>query len=237
MNTDESTAGSRSRFSYHGDDDPGEGGVSVARPKGNGLRTATSASTPGVPGPDEPLLDISELARTVGMRYRHVFDFPPGRIPELTTVGPTRGEIRMTNTGAALILRGEVKSTVQLECSRCLNPIDEVLDADIEEDFDLVATHDAYRQEEVQAVDEDTPAAVIEGNVLNVADLLRQSLLLAAPLQPLCREDCPGIDHESYLGLEPEFPEASEEPVAETPLKHLAELLEARRKASGGEGE
>ena len=240
--TDGTTAG-RSRFTYHGeeDGDPGEGGVIAARPPASRNGSASARSTPpgtvpGIPGPAEPLLDISELARTVGMRYRHRIDFPADTIPGVETSAPTVGEIRLTNTGAVLLLRGEVTATLRLECSRCLTLTDEPVEATIEEEFALVASNAAYKQDEVHAVDEDTPAAVIDKNILNVADLLRQELLLSAPFQPLCREDCPGIAHESYLGPDVVLAEVSDvlPPVAvENPLRRLAELLEEKRRREG----
>jgi uncharacterized protein len=173
------------------------------------------------------------------MRYKHRFDFPAGRIEGVETSAPTVGELRLTNTGAVLLLRGEVKSTLRIECGRCLTPTDIPVETEIEEEFDLVAANDAFNHDEVKVVDEDTPAAVVEGNVLDLADLLRQDLLLAAPLQPLCREDCPGIEHESYLGLAPDVAEIAEGPAAvaiapDNPLKRLADMLEEKRRRESG---
>ena len=239
---DETVETRGSRFDYFGDE-PTEGGVTSvasepASPNARGRRDAVMARAhgAGVPGPDERLLDISELTRTVGMHYTHHFAFPAGALPEVETVAPTTGTLTLTNAGAALLLTGKVKATLGLECGRCLNPTEEPIETAIEEHFDLVTRNNAFNQEEVQAVDEDSPAAVISANILNVADLLRQNLLLASPLQPLCREDCPGIVLPGVtvtLASDPHFyPDPEEEaptPGGDNPLKHLAELLEARR--------
>jgi uncharacterized metal-binding protein YceD (DUF177 family) len=40
---------------------------------------------------------------------------------------------------------------------------------------------------------EDEVGRVFDGKVVQLDVLFRQAALLAAPLQPLCREDCPGI--------------------------------------------
>lgn len=65
---------SGSRFGYYGDE-PTEGGVTSVRPKnGAGMRPSSN----GIPGPEEKLLDISEITRTMGMHYRHQFRLPPG---------------------------------------------------------------------------------------------------------------------------------------------------------------
>nr|CAA9286330.1 hypothetical protein AVDCRST_MAG63-4014 [uncultured Armatimonadetes bacterium] len=206
-----------SRFAYHGDE-PEEGGV---RSVGSSPRGVA-----GAPGPAERLLDISELARTLGMRYTHRFHIPPYPEKDIDYAGPLEGEVTLTNTGALLLLRGHVAADLALECGRCLARTVQPVEAELEEEFDLVTAHNAFHQEEVQAVDEDSPASVIKGNVLDLGDLLRQNLLLAAPLQPLCSEECPGIP------LNEESAAAGDSGAGrgdDNPLRRLADLLAAQR--------
>lgn len=217
---------SASRFAYHGDDLALEGGVQAV-----GKRPGA-----GAPGPEERLLDISELARTVGMRYTHHFHIPPRAEDDLDLAAPLDGALTLTNTGGLLLLRGNVETTLRLECARCLAPVAQEVAADLEEEFDLVTARNAFHQEEVQAVDEDSPASVIQGNVLNLGELLRQNLLLAAPLQPLCREDCPGLDLSGRVRSADAAPEADAGTRGDNPLRHLAQLLEEKRRVENEKG-
>jgi uncharacterized metal-binding protein YceD (DUF177 family) len=224
--TEHDAGGGRSRFTYHGDE-PEEGGVTSVQPKGQ--RQAGRPASPGVPGPEERLLDISELVRNIGMRYTHRIGIPPGDLPDLPTATPITGQVTLTNTGALLLLKGHVATSLSMDCYRCLNPTVEAVEVELEEAFPLVAANNAYHQTEVQAVDEDAPAAVISGNILDLGDLLRQELTVASPPQPLCREDCPGL-------LKPEEIEPEPEPtVEETPtdtrksLEGLGALWAARQ--------
>jgi uncharacterized metal-binding protein YceD (DUF177 family) len=197
----------------------------------------------GAPGPEERLLDITEIVRNVGMRYRHVFRIPPFQLGDMDAAAPVEGELTLTNGGAALLLRGRAKTQLRMECTRCLTPTLQPVETELEEAFDLVASHDAFQQDEVHAVDDDTPASVISGNILDLGDLLRQNLLLAAPVQPLCREDCPGIDLSGREDAE-FIPEGTGSAAVEegpdeqpdNPLRHLAEMLKEkrRREENGG---
>lgn len=200
---------STSRFSYHTDDDPGEGGVTSVGPMG---RRGTSHTNNGIPGPAELLLDVSELARTLGMRYTHHFAIPADAIADLGAVTAVTGDVTLTNTGAALLLTGSVSATLSMECVRCLKPTQESVEAELEESFDLVAHHTAYSQDEVKAVDENIEASVIDGSILNLGDLLRQNLLLAAPLQPFCEGGCSNgisVPEEELLSTVPHTPLAA----------------------------
>ena len=125
------------------------------------------------------------------MRYTHEFRLPPTIQPDFTTTAPIIGEVTLTNAGGILHLHGNASTLILMECGRCLEPVEVPVSATIEENFDLVTTNNAYHQEEVKAVDEDTPAAVISGNVLDLADLLRQTLVLEAPYQPICPRRLP----------------------------------------------
>ncbi|MDX1932090.1 MAG: DUF177 domain-containing protein [Capsulimonadales bacterium] len=228
MRTEES---GRSRFGYYGDE-PTEGGVHTVEEKG---RAGGVRSTPGVPGPAARLLDISELVRHVGMRYTHRFALPPERQPDFVTTDPITGEITLTNAGGTLHLQGVASTALQTECSRCLSPMSVPVRAEIQENFDLVTTHNAYQQEEVQAVDEDPAAAVISGNVLDLGDLLRQNLILEAPWQPICRPDCPGVAPD-VITITPEddvHAPDHREPVPDThqPFRNLAALWEAKHRS------
>ena len=158
------------------------------------------------------------------MRYKHLFAVLPDPEldgPELQSPAPTKGHFTLSNTGAALLLRGKGEGSLHLNCSRCLAEFDQPVEFDLEEEFDLVTENGPFHQEEIRAVDANDTAPVVEGTVLDVGELLRQNLWLAAPLQPLCRPDCPG------LGGEP-APEPSE---SHRPLAALAALLEESDKA------
>ena len=234
----------RSRFaSFTSDEDePQEGGVHSVSPSAPSRKSGNNAHAPapgsrtsavGVPGPQEKLLDISELARTTGMHYTHKFSFPPGKQDEdLENVTPIIGQITLTNTGAILLLQGHVETTLRLEDSRTLEPLDQFVETELEEEFELVGKANAFKQDEVVAVDEDTPAAVVENNVLNVVELLRQNLLLAAPLQPVRDED--EIPLGAFVYIDPASVQAEEtgkETAADdssNPLRRLGELLQAK---------
>ena len=76
---------------------------------------------------------------------------------------------------------------------RCLDPVSRHLEVDVQE----LWTHqgrDAGRPapagEEAEETDE---LPRLEGDLLDLEPVLRDAVVLALPLQPLCRDDCPGL--------------------------------------------
>ena len=242
-------SGTRSRFAYHSELEPVEGGVSAVPAASDGGDTPGqntrkpgrgsngTASATGLPNPEDRLLDISEIARNVGQYYTHHFSLSHRAGDELDTETPITGEVTLTNSGAALILRGHAQTRLRLECGRCLRPVVEPVETDIEEEFDLVAEHSARSYaDEVRAVDEDETGSVIDGNVLDLGDLLRQYLLLAAPLTPHCHGGCVDVPMPESVGVflpaGAVAPPATLAPdaAADNPLRRLAELLAAKER-------
>ncbi len=137
--------------------------------------------------------DLTEVIRTPGMRQVYEIDEPPFVDQDVEYVSPVTGRISVTNTGTMLLVRGPMQMTISLECSRCLEPVRVPISTDLEEDFDLQVVDDPKHHDQQVRIVEEEIGQVFEGKTLQLDVLLRQSALLAAPLQPLCREDCPGI--------------------------------------------
>lgn len=161
--------------------------------------------------------DMAEVLRTPGMRQVLEINEPPYTDDDVEYVSPVRGRVTVTNTGTMLLVRGPIETTLAQECSRCLEPVRSPMHADLEEEFDLQVIDDAatHRDKAVQVVEEEV-GKVFEGQVLCMDVLIRQAALLAAPLQPLCRESCPGIVPQET---------AQENKYGNSPFGVLAQLL------------
>jgi len=76
-------------------------------------------------------------------------------------------------------VNGTAAATWQGECRRCLTPLTERM---------AVQVAELYQQ-----IPDDPEAYAIENDQINLLPMVRENLLLAVPLGPLCREDCPGF--------------------------------------------
>ncbi len=163
--------------------------------------------------------DLAEVIRTPGMRQVYDIHEPPFTDDDVEYVAPITGRITVTNTGTLLLVRGPIKTVIALECSRCLDPVRALIHADLEEEFDLNVVEEGVRHDkDVQVVEEEV-GRVFEGKALQLDVLIRQAALLNAPLQPLCRENCPGIPVQ-----ESQDPDA--EAVKNSPFHALSQLLQ-----------
>ena len=107
----------------------------------------------------------------------------------LTTAAEVNGRVR--RSGDEVELRGELHTTVESVCSRCLKPVALPIDAEFDERFVPAVSWRAEEQHELQ--EEDLNLAVFDGEAIELDDLIREEILLAMPSQVLCRADCRGL--------------------------------------------
>jgi len=105
-----------------------------------------------------------------------------------------RVEVFAEKTGADVVVHGHVKGALLAECSRCLGPATIAIDAELS----VLLTARGKGIRETADVDDLSPEEVdrefFSGDVIDLGSLVREHLLLEVPMQPLCREDCPGIE-------------------------------------------
>lgn len=89
-----------------------------------------------------------------------------------------------------IICSGEVLACWELECRRCLGPVRVPVAPGVTEVF-----------EAVPAEGETFP---LDGEVVDLAPMLREAVLLTLPLAPLCDDACEGPSASSYYRAAPE---------------------------------
>jgi uncharacterized protein len=88
-------------------------------------------------------------------------------------------------------LRGELATSVEVICARCLEPVTQ----DVKHSFELLYRPlgtDAGR-DELSVTDAEAEIGYYQGQGILLEDVLREQVLLALPLKITCREDCKGL--------------------------------------------
>lgn len=94
-------------------------------------------------------------------------------------------DLRLESVMDGVLVSGVVAAPVYGECGRCLAPVSDTLAVRIQELF-------VYPEASTDHDDEDEVAR-LEGDHLDLTSTLRDAVVLALPLTPLCREDCQGL--------------------------------------------
>jgi len=110
---------------------------------------------------------------------------------ELRLVEPAEVRGRVRNHGREVELHGKLNTKLEAMCDRCLQPVELAITTEFNERFVRAVSWAAEEQHELQA--EDLNVAVFDGEGIELDDLVREELLLAVPVNVLCRENCKGL--------------------------------------------
>ncbi|MDO8568287.1 MAG: DUF177 domain-containing protein [Dehalococcoidales bacterium] len=102
-----------------------------------------------------------------------------------------RGDIKLLRTNRSILVEGMLTTEVELVCSRCLSDFQRKLTLNIEEEF--VPTIDVHTGAPLLPPEDPVFFTIDERHVIDFTEAIRQYALLAVPMKPLCRENCPGL--------------------------------------------
>jgi uncharacterized protein len=137
--------------------------------------------------PRNPLvLDTRELGRRPGsMRpVQRSVPAPPGFALDIIGVpegSPVELDLRLEAVMEGVLVSGYARARIAGECARCLEPVSSEVEAEICELY-------AYPGHE-----SDDDIGRLEGDFINFEPQLRDAIVLALPLRPVCAEDCAGL--------------------------------------------
>jgi uncharacterized protein len=105
---------------------------------------------------------------------------------------------RVRVTGRASRKRGEVEvrgsldTSVELPCDRCVAPVLIPVNVDFKAELGF-ADANAGGAEATELQDADMDFSTIEGDAVDLDEIVREQILLALPARQLCGEDCKGL--------------------------------------------
>ncbi len=137
-------------------------------------------------------LDVAKLREGTDRLDRII---QPAAVPpeqDYTIAAPVVLDATVTRDKARVRIAGRATTTLELACSRCVEPFPVPVDAV----FDLVylpAAEAPKDGDEIEVGDEDINTAFYTDGVIDLAELVHEQLYLVLPMKPLCRDDCQGL--------------------------------------------
>ncbi len=109
-------------------------------------------------------------------------DYPTIHLEDDVTLSPLTGKFQAIRNSKGIYITGLLQSNIDVECSRCLDPVTVPLQIQLDEMYN-------YPPETAPTGE----YSVGEDGFIDLAPLVRQLSLLAIPMQLFCRVDCQGL--------------------------------------------
>ncbi len=155
------------------------------------------------------VFDMRLLGRQAGSALTQTRIVPAPDNLNLELIGVPVGadvalEVRFEAVSEGVLATGTAIAPLAGECARCLTPLTSSVTASFQELYlyadgrhdkheaehrDRHGKHDRYDDHEEQ----DDEQRYLNGDLLDLEPAFRDAVVLALPMSPLCREDCPGL--------------------------------------------
>jgi uncharacterized protein len=120
--------------------------------------------------------------QTVGYYRDFPFEIPSIRLPPDLLLNDFTGNVRVTRTAQGLLVQAKLQAMIAAECVRCLAECQQLLEVDFSDLY-------AFTQASVT----ETGLLLPENGKIDLSPVVRDEMLLAIPISPLCRPTCKGL--------------------------------------------
>ena len=138
---------------------------------------------------------IVELADIEGTTRPFDFELAPDVLDLEDSDLKLKGDVHATGeierTSAEVVVKGSITGDAEVECSRCLKPLERNLKIEFQANFVTPEHFSVDKENEVPVSDLDTD--VLEGDRIDIKDIVREQILLNVPEQVFCEPDCKGL--------------------------------------------
>lgn len=106
----------------------------------------------------------------------------------LALLEPLRAELRASEVGEGVLVRGSIRTRLELQCRRCLESVEYALEDPVDLLFESISEED----EQAELAGEVYPLPA-RGDLVDLGPPLREQVLLRVPAFVLCDEACRGL--------------------------------------------
>lgn len=110
---------------------------------------------------------------------------------DIVFLNPVRGYLKVLKTGSDVVIQGSIKTSINLQCSRCTEPFEYVISTILNTTFYPAKT--LTRDEHYELHDDELETEFYSNDVIDIYDFITQEVVLNIPMKPLCNDMCKGI--------------------------------------------
>ncbi|KAB8161546.1 DUF177 domain-containing protein [Streptomyces sp. 3MP-14] len=178
------------------------------------------------------MFDTRELGRRPGTlkRLSRTVEAPDNLGVEVIRVprgAPLELELRMESVMEGVLVTGTVRFPLAGECVRCLEPLAREGTAEFQELFSYPDSEFSPRFADAEDEEADEERLFLQNDLFDLEPVVRDAIVLALPLRPTCRENCPGLCPDCGARLAEDPDHQHDEPI-DIRWAALREFAEAR---------
>ncbi len=138
---------------------------------------------------------IIDLFKVKNSPHKFEFSLAPTEIeieqPNARLIDNVKTVGELTKGIAQIDVEGTISAKVEIECPRCLEPVEKDLEIPFKASF--IAPEHFTEEKESELNETDLDVSVYEDGKIDMSELVREQLILNLPEQFFCSEGCKGL--------------------------------------------
>ena len=144
-----------------------------------------------------------DLPRRAGEMREYSLDIPVTERIGIDVIAVLPGEelhidMRLESVTQGILVSGQLSAIADGECIRCLEPVEFDIDRQIQELYRYAPEKAHTKAERKRAREEEDDLELddelmVDGEVIDLEGPIRDAIVLALPIHPLCDLNCPGL--------------------------------------------
>ncbi len=151
--------------------------------------------------PEVYKLNTHELARRAGEMKEYELDIVLYEKVGVDLISVPVGEVievdaRLESVTEGILLTADIFATAKGECTRCLDPVAIDIERKIQELYYYAQKIEKSKKKRSEDDDLDLDIEedfMMEGDIMDLESPIRDAIVLALPINPLCSDDCQGL--------------------------------------------
>lgn len=144
------------------------------------------------------VLDVRPLGRRPGSMWEGTVTIPLTDTVGLDLIRIPAGadielQLRLESVLDGVLGTGSLTAPLVGECARCLDEVHDTLRAEFVELWSYPEQADRHSRTAGGGQEQDEEVMRLDGDLLDLEQVIRDTVVLGLPTRPLCSEDCPGL--------------------------------------------
>ena len=136
-------------------------------------------------------IDLNSFEREKAIGETLSVDAVDLELPSARIATPIKLDGKAVKTSGVVAITGRLTGSVEIDCDRCLEPVEQSIDIDL--DLEFIPIHQVDDEASLELHAADMKRDQIDGSEISLADIAREQILLDLPQQFFCKDDCRGL--------------------------------------------
>jgi uncharacterized protein len=134
-----------------------------------------------------------DVKNIVAQKSEFIFTAPNSAFSLDEVVQEVQVKVKLEKIQNEILVRGNIKTQLELECSRCLEHFLFPVNENFQTIFQPFSPASTEEEEEIELAKDELDIEFYKNDVIDLQEIVREQIILSIPIMPICDKNCQGL--------------------------------------------